>query len=182
MKKKEKINSIQFKNNSKEIEDENKFIIEFNSLSGYPLIQYNLPKVLFNSLSIDKIIEIFLFMFLEKDVLFFSKNIELLTLTINAFLNLSFPLNDEKYYFIGCAISFDDFIRGDSDFGIKNYTSVIGINDSYQPNYKNKNIKIEDHLAVDLDKGEVIYNDASKNENNVNNNNKKLIKIIEKMC
>ena len=181
-KNKQNRSSIQFKNNSKEIEDENKYIIEFNSLSGYPLIQYNLPKVLFNSLSIDKIIEIFLFMFLEKDVLFFSKNIELLTLTINAFLNLSFPLNDEKYYFIGCAISFDDFIRGDSDFGIKNYTSVIGINDSYQPNYKNKNIKIEDHLAVDLDKGEVIYNDASKNENNVNNNNKKLIKIIEKMC
>ena len=55
-KNKQNRSSIQFKNNSKEIEDENKFIIEFNSLSGYPLIQYNLPKVLFNSLSIDKII------------------------------------------------------------------------------------------------------------------------------
>ena len=36
--------------------------IEFNFLSGYPLIQYNLPKVLFYNLSIEKIITIFLFM------------------------------------------------------------------------------------------------------------------------
>jgi len=34
--------------------------IEFKFLSGYPLIQYNLPKVLFQNLSIEKIITIFL--------------------------------------------------------------------------------------------------------------------------
>ena len=176
-------NSVIIKNNIKKIEEEEKnYIIEFNYLSGYPLIQYNLPKVLFYNLPIDKIITIFLFMFLEKDVLFFSKDIEYLTLTINAYLNLSFPLNDEKYYFIGCAISFEDFVGGDSEFGLKNYTSVIGINDSYNSNYKTKNSKFNEHLAVDLDKGECFYKDDPKNKDKVNENNKKLIKIIEKMC
>ena len=162
-------------------EDENFYQIEFTFLSGYPLIQYNLPKVLFNNLSVEKIITIFLFMFLEKDILFFSKDVEYLTLTINAYLNLSFPLNDEKYYFIGCAISFDDFIRGDSEFGLKNYTSVIGINDSFKANYRNKNIKINDHLVVDLEKGDVIYGEDTKNAK-VNEENKKIMKLIEKMC
>ena len=168
--------------NADDIESDDIYRIEFNFLSGYPLIQYNLPKVLFYNISIEKIITIYLFMFLEKDILFFSRDIEYLTLTINAYLNLSFPLNDEKYYFIGCAISFDDFIKGDSEFGLKNYTSLIGINDSFKPNYRNKNIKINDHLVVDLDKGEVIYGEDLKNQDNVNEKNKRLMKLIEKMC
>ena len=163
-------------------DDEDVDKIEFNFLSGYPLIQYNLPKVLFYNLSIEKIITIFLFMFLEKDILFFSRNIEYLTLTINAYLNLSFPLNDEKYYFIGCAISFDDFIKGDSEFGLKNYTSLIGINDSFKINYRNKNIKINDHLVVDLEKGDIIYGEDLKNQDNVNEKNRQLMKLIERMC
>ena len=155
--------------------------IEFNFLSGYPLIQYNLPKILFFNLSIEKIITIFLYMFLEKDVLFFSKDIEYLTLTLNAYLNLSFPLNDEKYYFIGCAISLDDLINGESEFGLKNYTSVIGINDLYKPNFRNKKVKIGDHLVIDLDKGD-IYPGEDLKDNSVNEKNKKLIKLIEKLC
>ena len=165
-----------------DIDNDNIYTIEFNFLSGYPLIQYNLPKVLFYNLSIEKIITIYLFMFLEKDILFFSRDIEYLTLTINAYLNLSFPLNDEKYYFIGCAISFDDFIKGDSEFGLKNYTSLIGINDSFKSNYRNKNIKINDHLVVDLEKGDIIYGEDLKNQDNVNEKNKRLMKLIERMC
>jgi hypothetical protein len=93
-----KKNNIQ--NQISENSKRNMYKITFKFLSGYPLIQYNLPKVLFQNLSIEKIITIFLYMFLEKDVLFFSKDIEYLTLSINAYLNLNFPLNDEKYYFI----------------------------------------------------------------------------------
>ena len=157
--------------------------IEFKFLSGYPLIQYNLPKVLFQNLSIEKIITIFLYMFLEKDVIFFSKDILYLTLSINAFLNLNFPLNDEKYYFIGCAISLKDFIEGNSEFGMKNYTSVIGINDSYSAEYRNKNIKINDHLVVDLDKGNIICGEEVKDKfSKTDENNKKLVKLIEKIC
>ena len=157
--------------------------IEFQLLSGYPLIQYNLTRVLFNKLSVEKIITVFFFMFLEKDVIFFSKNIEYLTLSINAYLNLNFPLNDEKYYFIGCAISLKDFQQGRSEFGIKNYTSLIGINDSYTDDYRINNIKMNDHLVVDLDRGEIfIGEDLDERNKKVNENNKKLVRLIGKMC
>ena len=178
-------NIDQFSNNQNQkkinVIESNK--IEFKFLSGYPLIQYNLPKVLFQNLSIEKIITIFLYMFLEKDVIFFSKDILHLTLTINAFLNLNFPLNDEKYYFIGCAISLQDFTEGVSEFGMKNYTSVIGINDSYTPEYRKKNIKINDHLVVDLEKGNIICGEEGKDKpSKTDINNKKLVKLIEKIC
>ena len=50
------------------------------------MIQYNLAKVLFNTLNPEKVIYTFLYTFLEKDVIFFSKNIEYLTLTLNAYI------------------------------------------------------------------------------------------------
>ena len=160
---------------------EEDYTITFNFLSGYPLIQYNLSKVLFYSLIPEKIITIFLYSFLEKDVLFFSKDIEYLSFTLNAFLNLNYPLNDEKYYFIGAPISFDDFVNGNSEFGLKNYTSIIGINDQYRSDYKNKNLKIADHLVVDLDKGEIDeVND--ENDNRVNYRNKKIMDLVRKIC
>jgi len=157
------------------------YIIKFNFLSGYPLIQYNLYKVLFYTLIPEKVITIFLYTFLEKDVLFFSKDIEYLTFTLNAYLNLNYPLNDEKYYFIGAPISFNDFVNGNSEFGIKNYTSIIGINDQYRSDYKNNNFKIADHLAIDLDKGE-IYEINDENNSKVNYSNKKIIDLIRKIC
>ena len=165
-------------NNKKEMESQ---VIKFNYLSGYPLIQYNLAKVLLNNLTPEKVITIFLFTFLEKDVIFFSKDIEYLTLTLNAYLNLNFPLNDEKYYFIGAAISFEDFFYGNSEFGLKNYTSIIGVNDQFRGDYKNKNLKIQDHLVIDLDKGEIILGPDENNEN-VNKRNKKIMNLIKKIC
>ena len=155
------------------------YLIKFKFVSGYPLIQYNLSKVLFYTLNPERVIITFLYTFLEKDVLFFSKDIEYLSVTLNAYLNLNFPLNDEKYYFIGAPISFDDFSNGNSEFGLKNYTSIIGINDQYRPNYKNKNLKIADHLVVDLDKGD-LYEGPDENNSHINDRNKKIIEFIKK--
>ena len=78
----------------------------------------------------------------------------------------------------GEANSLDDFWYGNFEFGLKNYTSKIGINDQYRPDYKNKNLKIQDHLVINLDKGENIY--GLDDNNNVNERNKKLVKYIEK--
>ena len=160
---------------------EDDFTIKFNFLSGYPLMQYNLSKVLFYSLIPEKVITIFIYSFLEKDVLFFSKDIEYLSFTLNAFLNLNYPLNDEKYYFIGAPISYDDFVNGNSEFGLKNYTSIIGINDQYRSDYKKKKLKIADHLAVDLDKGE-IYENNDENNSRINYSNKKIMELVRKIC
>ena len=168
-------------NNIIRLTKDNYQIIKFKILSGYPLIQYNLSKVLLSNLNPEKVITIFLYTFLEKDVIFFSKDIEYLTLTLNAYLNLNFPLNDEKYYFIGAPISFENFSYGNGEFGLKNYTSIIGINDQFRPDYKNKNLKIQDHLVIDLDKGD-IHQGLDENNNNVNENNKKIIRLIKRIC
>ena len=111
--------------------------IKFEFLTGYPLIQYNLAKVLLQTLSPIDIIDIFLYTFLEKDVLFFSKDLEYLSLTINSYLNLNFPLNDEKYYFINACVSFDNYINENSTFVGSAFTTIKGINDSYNQQYQN---------------------------------------------
>lgn len=46
------------------------------------------------------------------------------------------------------------------------YTRIIGINNQYRSDYKNKNLKIADHLVIDLDRGE-IYQDLDENNNSV---------------
>ena len=105
--------------------------IKFEVLSGYPLIQYNLAKVLLSKMSPEDVITIFYYTFLERCVIFFSKDIEYLSLTIDAYINLNFPLNDEKYYFNNVSISFDNFITGRSNFVGTTFTCIIGINNEY---------------------------------------------------
>ncbi len=155
--------------------------IKFEFLSGYPLINYNLAKVLLYTLSPADIIEIFFYTFLEKDVIFFSKNLSYLSLTINSYLNLNFPLNDEKYYFINASVSYENYMNNDSQFVGATFTKIIGINDQYQPKYINSQNKLRDHLAVDLDKGE-LYKVEDKNNKEGSKNNKMLFSLIRKIC
>ena len=154
--------------------------IKFQFLSGYPLIQYNLSKVLLHKLSAQDVIIIFFYSFLEKDILFFSKHIEYLSLTINSYLNLNFPLNDEKYYFFNACVSYDNFINDNSPFVGATFTSILGINSSYNSDYLNK-IKPKEHLAVDLDKG-IIYFNEDPNDKEKNLKNKTLFDYIKKIC
>ena len=155
--------------------------IKFGYLRGYPLIQYNLAKVLFHTLSPLDIIEIFFYTFLEKDVIFFSKNLQYLSLTINSYLNLNFPLNDEKYYFINATVSFDNYINGNSAFVGSTFTTIIGINSQYQSKYINSSNKLKEHLVVDLDKGE-IYKIEDKKDKKGSKKNKELFSLIKKIC
>ena len=155
--------------------------IKFEFLPGYPLIQYNLAKVLLNTLSPNDVIEIFFYTFLEKDVIFFSKNLEYLSLTINTYLNLNFPLNDEKYYFINASVSLDNYVNNNSPFVGSTFTTILGINDQYQAKYLNSSNKLKEHLAVDLDKGE-IYKVEDKGNKEGTKKNKELFNLIKKIC
>ena len=155
--------------------------IKFGFLPGYPLIQYNLAKVLLYTLSPVDVIEIFLYTFLEKDVIFFSKNLEYLSLTINSYLNLNFPLNDEKYYFINASVSFDNYINNNSPFVGSTFTTILGINDQYNIKYTNSSNKLKEHLAVDLDKGEIFKVDDKSNKLGTKRN-KELFNLIRKIC
>ena len=154
--------------------------IKFQFLSGYPIIQYNLSKILLHKLSPQDVIIIFFYSFLEKDILFFSKNIEYLSLTINSYLNLNFPLNDEKYYFFNACVSYENFINDNSPFVGATFTTILGINSTYNPDYLNK-IKPKEHLAVDLDKG-IIYMNDEMNDKEKNMKNKTLFDYIKKIC
>ena len=165
-------------NNNDDLEDK----IKFEYLTGYPIIQYNLAKVLLQTLTPIDIIDIFLYTFLEKDVLFFSKDIEFLSLTINSYLNLNFPLNDEKYYFINACVSYENYINGNSTFVGSTFTTIIGINDSYNQKYQNESInKLKEHLAVDLDNGKV-YKIEDKTSKEKSKNNKELLNFIKNIC
>ena len=155
--------------------------IKFQFLPGYPLMQYNLAKVLMDAISPYDVIVIFIYTFLEKDVIFFSNNIELLSLTMNAYQNLNFPLNDEKYYFINACVSYDNYIKGNSTFVGSAFTTMVGINDQYQSKYINSNHKIKDHLAIDLDTGNVNQIKDSNNKETTNKN-KLLFDLFKKIC
>ena len=155
--------------------------IKFGFLSGYPLIDYNLAKVLLYTLSPADIIDIFFYTFLEKDVIFFSKNLSYLSLTINSYMNLNFPLNDEKYYFINASVSYENYMNNESRFVGSAFTKIIGINEQYQPKYINNPYKLKEHLAVDLDKGE-LYKVEDKNNKEGSKNNKMIFSLIRKIC
>ena len=155
--------------------------IKFDKLSGYPIIQYNLAKLLLQTLTPLDVIDIFLYTFLEKDVIFFSKDIEFLSLTINSYLNLNFPLNDEKYYFINACVSYDNYIKGNSTFVGSTFTTIIGINDSYNPKYQAGMNKLKEHLAVDLDNGKV-YKVEDKSDKEKSKKNKELFNCIKNAC
>ena len=155
--------------------------LKFEILPGYPLIQYNLAKVLLDIMSPIHIIEIFLYTFLEKNVIFFSKNLQYLSTTINTYLNLNFPLNDEKYYFINASVSLDNYMNNNSPFIGSAFTTIIGINSSYNAKYLKSPNKIKDHLAVNLDKDE-IYRVDDKEQKENSKKNKDLFNYIKKIC
>ena len=148
--------------------------IKFKYLSGYPLIQYNLAKVLFHTLSINQIINIFLFSFLEQNIIFFSEDIEYLSLTINSYMNFNYPLNDAQYFYNMGIISLESFQNDDSIFGIKSFTSIIAINNKFVDDYISKTSNIGGHIVVDLDKGDL----KIAKENNEDDNNEKLNELI----
>ena len=155
--------------------------IFFQILPGYPLIQYNLAKVLLDIMSPLHVIEIFFYTFLEKNVIFFSKNLQYLSITINSYLNLNFPLNDEKYYFINASVSLDNYVNNNSPFIGSAFTTIIGINSSYNQKYLKSPNKIKEHLVVNLDKDEV-YKIEDKDQKENSKKNKELFNYIRKIC
>ena len=155
--------------------------IKFEALPGYPLIQYNLAKVLLDIMSPIHVIEIFLYTFLEKNVIFFSKNLQYLSITINSYLNLNFPLNDEKYYFINASVSLDNYINNNSPFIGSAFTTIVGINSPYNVKYLKSPNKIKDHLVVNLDKDE-IYKIEDKDQKENSKKNKDFFTYIRKIC
>lgn len=147
----------------------------FAKISGYPLFQFNLS-VLFSILPSSIIIKIFLFSFLETEMLIFSDNLEILNMILYIFLQLNYPLNVMHYYWQSGASSLQSHIDG-SLLGSRIYTSLQGINTTYKEDLF-ENQEPYEHFIIDLEKKIFIYEYASGNSlkyvNTIMNNNKLL--------
>ena len=135
---------------TKEIINEQKVPeIFFKQLSGYPIFDINLS-VIFNLLPTEIIVEVFIFTFLENDIIFYSQNIEILNTIMFIFSNLNYPLNDSIYFWHILSVSINNFLLGNSTFVGKTFSSMIGINSAYSPEYLTTQ-RIKEHFVLDID-------------------------------
>ena len=165
---------------TKEILNEQKVPeIFFKQLSGYPIFDINLS-VIFNLLPTELIVEVFLFTFLENDILFYSQNLEILNTIMFIFSNLNYPLNDTIYFWHILSVSINNFLSGNSTFVGKTCSTIIGINSSYNPDYLTTQ-RIKEHFVLDIDNKNFffVYSEDSEEVRNtmtLHENIKKAIK------
>ena len=141
--------------------------IYFPQISGYPLMHFNLS-LFFNIFPAHLIIQVFLFSFLETDILFYSTNLELLNLFMYVISSFNYPCNESIYFWHILSVSIQSFMKGTSTFAGKTCSTIIGINNAYDPNVKTT-LRIREHFVFDIDKKEFSYvssGDVPESENN----------------
>ena len=121
----------------------------FDQLSGYPFLDINLS-FLFNLIPPEIICEVFIFSFLEHDIIFYSQNPEILNTVMFIFSNLNFPFNDSIYYWHILSVSKDSFMSGTSTFVGKTCSTLTGILSDYDPDLLTTK-KIREHFVLDID-------------------------------
>jgi len=143
------IDNLNIKNEGKE---ENNGIptFFFNQLSGYPFLDFNLSFI-FNLIPPEIVIEVFIFSFLEHDIIFYSTNPELLNMVMFIFSNLNYPFNDSIYYWHILSVSQDSFMSGSSTFVGKTCSTITGILNKYDSDVLTTK-KISEHFVLDIDK------------------------------
>ena len=114
-------------------------------MTGYPYIDFNLGKILC-TLNLVDFIKIYILIFLELDLLFFSPYIEKLNIFMFALYILNYPLTDSLYFWHIKTISIDDLKLGDDTIT----TSFKGVNSDI-----NKNLDLTEfktlNFVVDLE-------------------------------
>ena len=129
-----------------------------NKMNELPLIDINL-KNLFVKFSVEKIIDIYRYLFLETRVLFFSDNIDILNVFIYGMLSLLYPF--EYQYQIITILPKENFeiLESITPF-------IAGINQPYEDDFFEKlNLTLSDFILVcDLDKCELKF---INNENTI---------------
>ena len=121
----------------------------FNQLSGYPFLDINLSFI-FNLIPPEIICEVFIFSFLEQDIIFYSERPEILNMIIYIFSNLNYPFNDSIYYWHLLSVSKENFMSGTSTFVGKTCSTLIGILGQYDPDLLTTK-KITEHFVLDID-------------------------------
>jgi hypothetical protein len=118
-------------------------------LSGYPVLDINISE-LFNVLPTNMLIEILIFNFLEYDMLFFSKNLEILNLTMYIIQVLNYPCTDSLYLWHILSVSELDLFNTDSKFVGKPWSTMLGVNCTYDSKVNTSKV-LDAHFVVDID-------------------------------
>ena len=121
----------------------------FNQLSGYPTLDLNLSFI-FNLIPPEIIVEVFIFSFLEHDIIFYSSRPEILNMVMYIFSNFNYPFNDSIYYWHVLSVSEDSFMSGTSTFVGKTCSTITGILSEYNPDILTTK-KIKEHFVLDID-------------------------------
>ena len=121
----------------------------FHQLSGYPFMDINLS-FLFNLIPPEIVVEVFIFSFLEHDIIFYSSRPEILNMVMYIFSNLNYPFNDSIYYWHVLSVSQDNFMNGTSTFVGKTCSTLTGILNEYDSNVLTTS-KIREHFVLDID-------------------------------
>jgi hypothetical protein len=164
------INYIPSPINSSIILNDFQLNITIPKLTGYPYADFNLYKVL-NSVSLKDFIKIFLLIYLEIDLLFFSPDIEKLNLFMFMLYLLNYPLTDSNFFWHIEAISENDI---KSDYYTAVLTGFKGINTKYRENLDLSRFS-SIYFIVDLESDNAIVNIRS------NKDTKKIVKLLKGM-
>ena len=121
----------------------------FSQLSGYPFMDLNLSFI-FNLIPPEIIVEVFIFSFLEHDIIFYSSRPEILNMVMYIFANLNYPFNDSIYYWHVLSVSEDSFMSGSSTFVGKTCSTITGILSEYDQDILTTK-KIREHFVLDID-------------------------------
>lgn len=150
-----------FSNESKK--NENKIpSIYFNQLSGYPIIDFNLSFI-FNLIPVDIIIQAFIFIFLEYDIILYSNQPKIVNLIMFIFSNLNYPFNNSKYYSHILSVSMENLIIGKTSFKDIQSPYMIGVISNKVPD-KPKIDAIKDHFILDLNIKKFFYSYTEKTD------------------
>ena len=147
---------------SNTMKDESIPTIKFPQLSGYPLMDINISFI-FNLLPPEIIIEVFIFTFLEHDIIFYSTRPEVLNMVIFIFSNLNYPFNDSIYYWHVLSVSLNSFMTGSSKLVGKTSSTLTGILNEYQPDVITTK-KIHEHFVLDIDNKNFFFLYSEENE------------------
>ena len=111
---------------------------------------------LFNLIPPEIVVEVFIFAFLEHDIIFYSSRPEILNMIMYIFSNLNYPFNDSIYYWHVLSVSQDSFMNGTSTFVGKTCSTLTGILSEYDSSIITTS-KIREHFVLDIDNKNFIF-------------------------
>ena len=157
------LSDYSLKNNENEfllLTNQKKFKIE--QISGYPFYDINISKI-FALLPYNKITEIFLYTFLEKQIYIFDSRTELLNLFILVMTLFNFPL-DSQYDWGIYSIGLNELNKGtNSNIINKPNKNILGINVNYNESYE-IHLMNKPHFSIDIDEEKIRCFDSNIQE------------------